>query len=114
MSTEPDFLTPAEFRELKAPIMRRLELRRRDLQAKGLTSCLFCVHILFNIAGAPPRRAPAAGCAPHDQRALLADSSSVSSLLRHNSLLLQPRLRCLACPACTPSSLLGTKQSVQL
>lgn len=51
--TEPDFLTPQQFRELRAPIMRRLELRKKDLQAKGLTSCLFCVHILFNIAGPP-------------------------------------------------------------
>ena len=49
--TEPDFLTAQQFRELKAPIMRRLELRKRDLQAKGLTSCLFCVHMIFNIAG---------------------------------------------------------------
>ena len=50
--TEPNFLTAQQFRELKAPIMRRLELRKRDLQAKGLTSCLFCVHMIFNIAGA--------------------------------------------------------------
>ena len=50
--TEPDFLTAQQFRELKTPIMRRLDLRKRDLQAKGLTSCLFCVHMIFNIAGA--------------------------------------------------------------
>ncbi|KAK9839845.1 hypothetical protein WJX81_005462 [Elliptochloris bilobata] len=49
--TEPDFLTVQQFRDLKAPVMRRLELRQKDLQAKGLTSCLFCVHIIFNIAG---------------------------------------------------------------
>ena len=50
--TEPDFLTAQQFGELKVPIMRRLELRKKDLQAKGLTSCLFCVHMIFNIAGA--------------------------------------------------------------
>jgi len=53
--TTRDALPAGEFAALRAATLRLMEARSRTMAEDGATRCLYCIHIVLNMAGA---RAP--------------------------------------------------------
>ena len=49
-----DALPAEEFGALRRAVLGMLEARSRALAEEGSTRCLYCIHIVFNMAGACP------------------------------------------------------------
>ena len=47
-----DALPAAEFGALRRGVLALLEARSRELAEEGSTRCLYCIHLVFNMAGA--------------------------------------------------------------
>ena len=49
---ERSALPADEFAALQRGVLQMLEARSRALAEEGSTRCLYCIHIVFNMAGA--------------------------------------------------------------
>lgn len=47
-----DALPAEEFGALRRGVLGALEARSRELAEEGSTRCLYCIHLVFNMAGA--------------------------------------------------------------
>ena len=50
--TTRDALPAGEFAALRGATLRLMEARSRTMAEDGSTRCLYCIHIVFNMAGA--------------------------------------------------------------
>jgi hypothetical protein len=64
VARQETFLPAGEFDALKGAVLGELEVRSR-FKPPGATRCLFCIHVIFNTAGAQPllTTSPGSACA---------------------------------------------------